>query len=97
VTGGELILLVKSKRADVCYEVSKKVLQALGPHNVASSDYTQGFGYMGQPPYGGRDLTGYRPLRFIPGERNSLMEGTIGSWTGRGIRTTCFEPSRIRW
>jgi hypothetical protein len=53
--------MVKSKRADACYEVTKKVLQALGA-NVASSEYTQGFGYMGQPPYGGRDLTGCAPL-----------------------------------
>jgi hypothetical protein len=59
--GGQLILMVKSKRADACYEVTKQVLQALGA-NVASSEYTQGFGYMGQPPYGGRDLTGCAPL-----------------------------------
>ncbi len=53
--------MVKSKRADACYEVTKQVLQEFGA-NVASSEYTQGFGYMGQQPYGGRDLTGCAPL-----------------------------------
>ena len=56
-TGGDLFLFVKSHRVDLCFEVTKLIIAALGP-NVESWDQTLAFGYMGGP-YGGKDLTGY--------------------------------------
>lgn len=50
--GAHLFLYVKSKRMDVCFELAKKFIFALG-NNVETSTQTNGFKYMD-----GRDLTG---------------------------------------
>ncbi|KAL6057624.1 MACPF domain-containing protein [Balamuthia mandrillaris] len=64
MTGSELFLMVKAKRVDLCYEVTKRFRTMLS-RNIASWSTTLGFAYMPQHPYGGRDLTG-----FVDGTRN---------------------------
>jgi deferrochelatase/peroxidase EfeB len=55
----EVLLIVKSERADLCYEISKEFLIVAGS-DLVDAKRTMMFGYMG-----GRDLTG-----FIDGTRN---------------------------
>lgn len=62
-TGGDIFIMTKASRLDLCYEISKKSIQALGK-NVGSSTVTCGFAYM-PVPMAAKDLSG-----FIDGTRN---------------------------
>jgi putative iron-dependent peroxidase len=62
-TGGDVFLMVKSLRADLCYELSKAFVLALGDH-MADYERFSTFGYKGVP-MAARDLSG-----FMDGTRN---------------------------
>jgi len=65
--GGDLYIMAKSDRVDICYELVKKVVYALGD-SVSHTKQTLGFRYLGGKMFGydyAKDLTG-----FIDGTRN---------------------------
>lgn len=62
-TGGDIFIMTKSNRLDLCYEISKNSIQSLGK-NLKTSNVTCGFAYM-PVPMAAKDLTG-----FIDGTRN---------------------------
>jgi len=63
-TGGDLVLLVKGDRLDLCYETTKQFIEKIEDSNIERLRSTNGFKYLL-----GQDLSG-----FVDGTRNPVIQ-----------------------